>query len=67
MSYSPWGRKRVRLSDLVTKRTCSKILQTLCSHVTRCHEVDRLSEDVTGDSPGGPVVENPPSIAGMRV
>ena len=25
--------------------------------------MDRLSEDVTGDSPGGPVVENPPSNA----
>ena len=50
-------------SDLVTKCTRSKILQTLCSYVTRCR-VDRLSEDVTGDSPGGPVVENPPSNAG---
>ena len=54
-------------NDLVTKRTRSEILQTLCSYVTRCREVDRLSEGVTGDSPGGPVVENPPSNAGMRV
>ena len=59
----PWTEEPGGLQSRGSQKS-QTILQILCSHVTGCCEVDRLSEDVSRGPPGGPAAESPPSSAG---